>query len=219
MRRFQPEVIQSRQQQALLGLYAAAIFIIIYLPVQQLSITQWNLLSKAQIVLNGIHWPQYLAAFIVFIGVTLMPYILGKYDIAHVRSIGTMVFYCLICIPSYLLGSPDNLPWASWWEYHSIGLVLLIMFGGLLGVIAGLYANPKISTSLTKPADITNLTLQQARWQLIREDQERWWKGLSLFVPVILALMVTGGIAWASLPVSEEIATNSIPTYTSARTG
>lgn len=194
---------ESMPFRAFLSLYGVAVFFVILLSIQDCVTTKWNLSHQSQVSPVGLHFLHYLAASLVLVPLLLLPRILRKFDQPHLRCFGTALSFWYATILSYLATSQGGLS-LYYFEYQVTILGLLLLFGGLLAVIDGLYASSNIPAS---PA---------------REEQKTWWKSLSFLVPIIIAsvivaLMVTAAITSIFAPIPEAVTVEDKVLYHSAR--
>ena len=179
---FKGEVIKSARDQALIGLYGAATLFAVLFPLQLFSQKIWNLIhiEAEEITMATPEWFHYLAAFVILVAILSLPYMLGRFDNAYNRTYLTVIIFYIISIPAsisaYMSSLPDTLSWYSLdaVDYYAVALAVVVICGGLMSIIGGLYANPPISTSVSKSANISDPRIRQTRLQVIIQDQDKY---------------------------------------------
>ena|GEM_PF-6467581 len=216
---YQLVAVRSWWAQIVVGIYSAAIFLVIFFPVQERGILMFNWqYESAAVEFTNCCWPPYIIAAIIFAIPLVIPYMLRRRDAPFARALCVVALFCIVSIPGYLLGSPQNLDSEYFWSYHALAFMVLPSFGVIIGVIAGIYANPPFSSPLAVPSRIQDYQIYQARWQLIRADQDRWWRSTTLFISIVIGILVGAGVAWFSIDIPLEVAEKNVVGYMSART-
>lgn len=70
-------------------------------------------------------------------------------------------------------------------------LAYFTVYGGLFGIVEGVYQNP-IHPQFLKDKKLT----KEGKKVMLEFENEKWWRGLNLFWVVIIAIAVSGVINW-----------------------
>lgn len=85
-------------------------------------------------------------------------------------------------------------------------LAYIISYGAALGIIEGIYRVPVHPEWL----DDSHLAIE-GKLEMLRFENDKWWRGLRLFWVVIIAIVVTGVINWVTSPSPEDEALKQLP--------
>jgi hypothetical protein len=92
-------------------------------------------------------------------------------------------------------------------------LSAFIAVGGFYGIVEGVWRTPLRPGFL----DRKDLTVS-AKVELIKYEDNKWWRGLNLLWVVIVGIAVTGAISFALSPTPLDPALRKVPGYNSAQT-
>jgi len=116
---------------------------------------------------------------------------IGIHDGAYQRALTLTACFGLTAFLGWLCGDAD-----------ALALTLFCVVGALLGVIEGYCYSP------TYPIAARDATLSaQARIEILKSDQDRWWKGTQLFMTIFVVAVAGWALnAFFSIPESGTLA-------------
>ena len=206
----QERIDQSILVQISVGMYAVLCMCVIigrftYLNIKQLSMEQYNPLVQQALADIDFRLKVItpLIGILTLIVILSIPKLLRRSDCSIKRSsVSAFLFFVIGLIALFFLPNPANLG-----EYHRGTIIILIIFSVLIGAIFGILANPLIPHLLKSPVK-KNSALISIRHDLVKSEQDRWGKGLQVFITVAVGLMISGALGWASFPIPEVIKNN-----------
>ena len=92
-------------------------------------------------------------------------------------------------------------------------LAAFVAVGGFYGIVEGIWKASLRPNFL----DSDDLTLN-GKAEMIKFEDNKWWRGLNLFWIVIVGIAVTGAISFALSPTPLDKAISKVPGYNSAQT-
>jgi hypothetical protein len=144
-------------------------------------------------------WWAHRPAFTLLAGAPLAAFVLFLHRVARPdplsRCLALAAAFWIACIPPWIFSRHD----LGYWGYY-------FAYGGFLGIIQGIWSVPLRPSFLDAelPAD--------ANVELLKYEDQKWWRGLSIFWTALVAIVIAGVINYAikGAPARDPIGQNIV---------